>query len=188
MRGDMKKKEKRAVFFDRDGVVLTAVVEQGRPRPPYSVREFREQSGFAEGAREAVAAVREAGFLAILATNQPDLAYGKITREDFDSIQAVAAGLPFNDIFICFHGRDEGCVCKKPKPGMLLAAAKKWGIRLEDSFVVGDTRSDVGAAEAAGCRSIILDAPYNADVKSDFRIRNLGELMSAIGRSGQRPA
>lgn len=168
--------KKRCVFFDRDGIIIKAVVENGKPRPPYSREEFEWKSGIQDGARATVQAVRAAGFLAILATNQPDLHYGKITKADFDYIQGLVATLPFDDIFICVHGREERCNCKKPKPGMLLAAAKKWDIDLAASFIVGDTSDDTGAAKDAGCKSILLEAPYNSTLSSDGRIRLLSEL------------
>lgn len=166
-----------AVFFDRDGVILKALVENGRPRPPYSRAEFEEMSGIVPGAREIIEAVRAAGFLAILATNQPDLHYGKITKADFDSIQGLVTALPFDDIFICFHGREEGCECKKPKPGMFYAAAKKWNINLTASFAVGDTGDDIGAATAVGCKSILVEAPYNTTLACDIRLPRLDCLI-----------
>lgn len=173
-------KKRQAVFFDRDGVILKPVVENGVSRPPQSIAEYKEKSGILFGAREAVEAVHAAGFLAILATNQPDIHYGVITPKDFDWIQGKAAALSFDDVFICFHGREEGCACKKPKPGLLLAAAKKWDIDLSRSFMVGDTAADVGAAHAAGCRSIVVETSYNAGVESDIRITSLAGLSRVL--------
>lgn len=172
--------KRRAVFFDRDGVILKPVIEQGVPRPPQSIAEYEEKSGIMEGAREAVEAARAAGFLVILATNQPDIHYGVITQKDFDYIQGRVAALSFDDVFICFHGREERCACKKPKPGMLLAAAKKWKINLARSFMVGDSAADVGAARAAGCRSILVETSYNAAVVSGIRITSLAELSAVL--------
>ena len=176
----MRERKKRAVFFDRDGVILKAVVENGVPRPPQSIAEYREKSGIMQGAKETVEAVKAAGFLAILVTNQPDLQYGKIAQEDFDEIQGEVATLPFDDIFICFHGRGEGCDCKKPKPGLLLAAAKKWDIDLARSFMLGDTADDTGAAKAAGCASVLMDASYNSHLVSDLRFSSLQEFVCSI--------
>lgn len=171
---------RRAVFFDRDGVILKPMVENGVPRPPYSVAEYKEKSGLVPGARAAVAAARAVGFLAILVTNQPDLTYGKITKEDFEYIQGEVAALPFDDIFICFHAREERCNCKKPKPGMLLEAAKKWHIDLARSFMIGDTASDLGAGRAAGCKTILLDYSYNQDLTTDDRVENITEAITRV--------
>ncbi len=171
---------RRAVFFDRDGVILKTIVENGIPRPPYSIAEYREKSGVIAGAREAVAAVKAAGFLAILVTNQPDVKYGKITKEDFEYIQGEVAALSFDDIFLCPHGREDGCDCKKPKPGMLLTAAKKWEIDLAQSFMVGDSAADVGAGKAAGCKTILLDYGYNQGIVAYNRVTGIGTAVDAI--------
>ena len=178
----MEKEKKKAVFFDRDGVILKPIVMDGKPRPPHSIAEYRALGGIISGAKEAVERVKAAGFLAILATNQPDVRYGKISREDWQWIQDRLKDISFDDIFICFHGRDDGCECKKPKPGMLFDAAEKWDLDLAKSFMVGDTEGDVGAAQAVGCRSILLETAYNTALKSDFRISSLAELPLVLKR------
>jgi D-glycero-D-manno-heptose 1,7-bisphosphate phosphatase len=160
--------KRKAVFFDRDGIIFKAVIRDGKPTPPYSKKEFLEKSGLAPDVCEAIQSVRNAGFFVILVTNQPDIQYGNITKKDWNWIQDKAVSLRFDDIFICFHGRDDGCDCKKPKPGMFLKAALKWNIDLSQSFVIGDTADDVGAAKAAGCKSILIKALYNKKVKADF--------------------
>ena len=146
----MEKEKKKAVFFDRDGVILKPIVMDGRPRPPHSIAEYKALSGVMQGAKETVEAVKTAGFLAILATNQPDIRYGKISKEEWQWIQNQISDIPFDDIFICFHGRDDNCECKKPKPGLLLEATRKWTIDLSRSFLVGDTDYEVEAARRAG--------------------------------------
>lgn len=176
----MHEKKRRAIFFDRDGVILKAVVMDGKPRPPHSSAEYKALSGVMSGAKETVEAVKRAGFLAILISNQPDIAYGVISKAEWKRIQNQIADIPFDDVFVCFHRRDEGCDCMKPKPGMLLAAAKKWKIDLSQSFVVGDTKDDAVAAQSAGCRSVILAAPYNSELTSDFRLHSLAELSAIL--------
>jgi len=180
---------RRAVFFDRDGVIFCPVVKEGDPsvwkekgkvRAPFSVAEFLTAGGVVSGAEAVLRALRDRGFLTILATNQPDVAYGNLSREEWERIHEHAARLSFDDIYVCFHGRDDGCECKKPKPGMLLHAAHKWDIDLTTSYFVGDTGSDTGAAKAAGCRSILIDAWYNREVQSDFRIARLKDLGGVV--------
>jgi D-glycero-D-manno-heptose 1,7-bisphosphate phosphatase len=169
-------RKNRAIFFDRDGVILKPVVMDGRPRPPHSIAEYKALSGVVQGAREAVAAAKAAGFLAILVTNQPDIAYGVISKAEWQWIQGQTKDIPFDDVFICFHRRNDNCECMKPKPGMLLAAAKKWNIDLPHSFLVGDTKDDMGVANAAGCRSVLLRQPYNEAVHSKLELASLTEL------------
>lgn len=172
----MQNKKNRTVFFDRDGVILKAVVMDGRPRPPHSIAEYKALSGIMPGAKEAVEQIKAAGFLAILITNQPDIAYGVISKEEWQWIQDQLKDIPFDDIFICFHRRDDNCDCMKPKPGMLLDAAQKWNIDLAESFMVGDMESDVDAAKSAGCRSILVRRPYNEGVSADIVIDRVGAL------------
>lgn len=173
---EKEKGKKKAVFFDRDGVILKVVIKKGFPRPPQSIAEYKAQSGIIPGAKEAVAQIRKLGFLAILVTNQPDIAYGNISREDWQWIQDQLKDIHFDDAFFCFHGRDEGCECKKPKPGLLLEAARKWNINLAQSFMVGDTERDTFAGRAAHCKTILLDSGYNKGVATDARIIHLSQL------------
>lgn len=173
---------KRAVFFDRDGVIFPPVEWEGenKTRAPFSYQEFLDAGGVVSSAEAVIRAVRDSGFLAILVTNQPDVGYGHLSKEEWERIHAHARALPFDDEFVCFHGRDDGCECKKPKPGMLLAAAKKWDIDLATSYFVGDTEADTGAARAAGCRSILVDTPYNSMVVTDFRVHSLCDIAALI--------
>ncbi len=171
---------KRAVFFDRDGVILMAIVMDGRPRPARSIAEYKALSGIMPGAKEAVEKVKAAGFLAFLISNQPDIAYGVISKAEWQWIQDQTKDIPFDDIFICFHRRDDNCDCMKPKPGKLLEAAEKWNVDLARSFLVGDTKDDVAAAKNAGCKSVLLDAPYNREIESDMKIQSLIELLGTL--------
>lgn len=176
----MNNEKKKAVFFDRDGVILKPVIMDGKPRPPHSIAEYKALSGVMPGAKEAVEQVKALGFLAILVTNQPDIAYGVISKKEWQWIQDQLTDIPFDDIFICFHGRDEGCDCKKPKPGLLFRAAKKWNIDLATSFIVGDTESDVGAGKTAGSKTILIESGYNKGVAADIRITQLSRLSSIL--------
>ncbi len=185
----MEGEKRRAVFLDRDGVIFypvkkegtnSAWKEKGKTRAPFSVTELLKVGGVVPHAEAVLRSLRERGFLTILVTNQPDITYGNLSREEWERIQAYATALPFDDVFVCFHGRDDGCDCKKPRPGMLLEAAHKWGIDLATSYFVGDTESDTGAAYAAGCKSILIDALYNHGLSSDFRISHLKNLGSIV--------
>ena len=176
---------KRAIFLDRDGVI-NDVVDRGdncvvldkqvRWTAPWTYAEFILKPGVIDALQK----FKAAGYLIILATNQPDLAYGTMKREDHDKIMTDIRALPFDDIFICEHGRDEGCGCKKPKPGMLLEAGKKWHIDLAQLFIVGDTKSDMGTGQAAGCKVIIIDHEQNQKLEPDYRVKNLSEVMGIL--------
>lgn len=142
--------QRRAVFLDRDGVINRAVVRDGKPYPPDSVAELE----ILPGVPQALAALRAAGFLNVVVTNQPDVATGKQRREVVEAMHArLARELAVDAIKVCYHAAADGCACRKPKPGMLLEAASDHGIDLATSYLVGDRWRDVAAGQAAGCRA-----------------------------------
>lgn len=176
---------KRALFFDRDGV-LNDTVDRGdnffvlekkvRFTTPYHYDEFRLKPVVVE----MLEAVGKLGFLRILVTNQPDITYGTMPPEEHERIMAEVKKLPLDDIYICTHGRHDGCVCKKPLPGMLLTAAEKWGVDLAASYMIGDTKSDTEAARAAGCVSILLEDGRNGAVPADRRAAGYSDIIKLI--------
>jgi len=144
----------RAVFLDRDGVLNANIVRHGKPYAPRSLAEFR----LLPGVEEAVRRLREAGFLTIVATNQPDVAAGLTERATVDAIHDdLRRRLPLDDIKICWHVDADHCACRKPKPGMLLEAAAEHDIDLKASYMVGDRWRDVLAGQAAGCDTELVD-------------------------------
>ncbi|MDP3710321.1 MAG: HAD-IIIA family hydrolase [bacterium] len=179
---------KIALFIDRDGVI-NDTVDRGevffvkgkkvRWTAPFNREEFK----FKPGVHNALAATKSLGYMNILVTNQPDVGYGNMTVEEHDHMMFLVRQLPLDDIYICLHTRFDTCGCKKPLPGMITEAAIKWDIDLPRSFVVGDTANDVGAGKAAGCRTIILDHPYNQDVATDVRLFDLQELVRFLSRT-----
>lgn len=177
---------RRAVFIDRDGVIFVPLIREGFsvPTSPFKREEFK----MFDMVKSAIDLLGDLGFLRILVTNQPDIAYGYVTREDWQWMQGHVEELPLDDIFICFHTRYEGCLCKKPKPGMILDAAKKWGIDLERSYMIGDTAADTGAAKEAGVKSILLTRDYNIGVKSDFVAGSLFEAALLIKHRERKEA
>jgi len=170
--------EKKAVFIDRDGVVVSSIMKNGKPCGPFHRGEF-EMYPWTENALEKIALL---GFLSIMITNQPDVAYGFVTYPEWKWMHRHVEKLPFDDIFVCMHTYGDGCECKKPKPGMILEAAKKWDIDLSCSYMIGDTEADTRAAQAAGVKSILIDKPYNRNIKSDYRAASLMGAVDLIKR------
>ncbi len=147
-----------AVFLDRDGVLNRALIRDGKPYSPATLDQFEILPGVAEALR----ALDEAGFLLIVATNQPDVGRGAQRREVVEAMhQRLRAELPLDDIKVCYEADGARCACSKPKPGMLLAAASERGIDLSRSYMVGDRWRDVGAGKAAGCFTIFIDRGYS---------------------------
>jgi D-glycero-D-manno-heptose 1,7-bisphosphate phosphatase len=167
----------RAVFFDRDGVINKAIVREGKAFSPRTLEEFV----LAEGVGEAVALLRGRGFKIIIITNQPELARGYISRDLLDRMtDRIRQEAPIDDLFLCPHDDGDRCLCRKPKPGMLIEAARKWGVDLKTSFFVGDTWKDMEAGKAAGCTTLLVDAVYNREVRCDFRVQSLPDAASLI--------
>lgn len=114
------------------------------------------------GSLEAVALLNRAGFKVIVATNQSGVARGYYDIETLDAIhekmmrELASVGGYVEEIFFCPHHPEEACACRKPKPGMLEAIQKKFGITLTDTYYIGDSLADVGAARAVGCKLLLV--------------------------------
>jgi D-glycero-D-manno-heptose 1,7-bisphosphate phosphatase len=148
--------QRRAVFLDRDGVLNKAIIHEGKSYPPADVASLE----FMPGAVETVRRIHNVGYLCICVTNQPDISRGTRTAESVAAInQKVVDALNLDDLFMCPHDNKDNCGCRKPKPGMLLAAAKKWNINITDSIMVGDRSSDMEAGFAAGCQTLFIPTP-----------------------------
>lgn len=156
--------KQRAVFLDRDGTINKLNGFITKP----------EAFKLIDGAAEAIRKINNAGYLAIVITNQPVIARGEASLEELDLIhrkmetELGKAGAYVDDIFFCPHHPDKGfpgerpeykidCECRKPKPGMIFQAAKKYNINLAQSYMVGDDGRDVEAGLAAGCTPVRLN-------------------------------
>ncbi len=146
-----------AVFLDRDGVLNRAVVRDGKPHPPATL----DQVQIYPDAPDALALLKQAGYLLIVVTNQPDVARGTQNRETVDSINAaIGAVLPIDEFLVCWHDDLENCNCRKPKPGLVLAAAASHQIDLSRSFLIGDRWRDIDCGANAGVRTVLIDRQY----------------------------
>jgi D-glycero-D-manno-heptose 1,7-bisphosphate phosphatase len=150
---------RRAVFLDRDGVINRSLVRDGKPFAPVNAGEFEMLPGVADALRR----LRQAGFLNIVVTNQPDISTGKQRQEDLDALHArLLTELDIDAIRVCSHVNHDGCTCRKPAPGLLLDAARDFGIDLGGSYMVGDRWRDVAAGQRAGCRNcFFIDYGYD---------------------------
>lgn len=170
----------RAVFLDRDGVINAAVVRDGKPYPPASVAEFALLPGVAEACAE----LKAAGFLLVVATNQPDVGRGTQRREDVEAMHAkMCAALPIDRVEVCYDpGQGQPSEFRKPAPGMLLRAARELGIDLAASWMIGDRWRDIDCGAAAGCRTIFIDYGYDEQLRAqpDFLAPSLREAAAIV--------
>lgn len=144
---------RRAVFLDRDGVLTQATVLHGIPHPPATLTDLV----IAPGADGACRALKRAGFLLIMVTNQPDLARGTASGATVQAINGeVQRRLGLDDVFMCPHDDADDCTCRKPRPGLLLDAASRWNVRLDASIMVGDRWRDIEAGRRAGCATVLV--------------------------------
>ncbi|OGV65538.1 MAG: hypothetical protein A2498_08445 [Lentisphaerae bacterium RIFOXYC12_FULL_60_16] len=165
------------VFFDRDGIVNRA------PESRYVTRweDFHLNPEFVEALRE----VRDLGLPAVVVTNQKCVAVGIMTE---DAVRAIHQRLmdvlrrdhavELLDILFCPHG-DDTCACRKPNPGMLLEAARRHGIDLAASWMIGDQPRDVEAGCRAGCRTILVAEGPDA-AGADHHVQTLDELVKRL--------
>lgn len=170
----------RAVFLDRDGVINPAVVENGKPYPIRRAADFR----LLPGVEEACTHLSAAGFWLVVVTNQPDVGRGDLGQEAVEAIHArMQELLPIDRVEVCYDaGRDDSSEFRKPKPGMLLRAARELEIDLSRSFMVGDRWRDVDCGCAAGCTTIFIDYGYAEPLREQphFRAPDLLAAASII--------
>lgn len=166
---------RRAVFIDRDGVINNALIKDGNPHPPIHWTELE----IMPGVHEALELLREAGFVLIVVTNQPDVARGIQTREMVQKINSILIEkLPIDDIRVCYHDDFEGCECRKPAPGLIVGAARDHQVDLALSYMVGDRWKDIEAGKQAKCQTVFIDHHYAETRDVDPTVR-VGTLMEA---------
>jgi D-glycero-D-manno-heptose 1,7-bisphosphate phosphatase len=169
----------KAIFLDSDGVLNTAVIREGKPVAPTSLAELEIPTEV----KPALDMLKAAGFLLICVTNKPDVERGLMTKATVDAIYTtMRSELPLDDVYICYHENSDSY---KPKPGMLLDAAKKYDIDLNLSYMIGDRWRDVEAGQAAGCKTVWIDRNYTErkpDPAADFTAKSLREATAWVLR------
>lgn len=172
----------RAIFLDRDGTLVRAVVNRpdlpGKPvTAPFRMKELE----FVPDLHESLAIMRESGAKLIIITNQPDVAHGYLTENEWERIHYKILGeVEPDDWMACRHRNEDGCRFRKPNPDMILAMADKWGVDLSRSFMVGDTISDTSAGKAAECKTVLIRWPYNEGISADFVVPSLLEAAKLV--------
>jgi len=180
----------RAVFLDRDGVLNRPLVRDGLPYPPASLEEFE----ILPGVKEACLRLKAADYFLVVATNQPDVGRGTLSREPVESMHAkLMNDLPLDRIEVCYAAGaayGEPSEFRKPRPGMLLKVAEELAIDLRRSWMVGDRWRDISCGHAAGCRTILVDHGYAEEFPEppDFTVRSLQEAAEIILQSEKTSA
>jgi D-glycero-D-manno-heptose 1,7-bisphosphate phosphatase len=168
----MQKLARRCVFFDRDGIINVAPQTRYVTHP----EAFHLQPEFVQALR----VTREKGYEAVVITNQAGVERGDLPPATLDEIHDKMVGLlqqeglGFLDIYVCPH-LDDAHPHRKPNPGMILDAARKHGIDLAHSWMVGDSERDVRAGRRAGCRTVLVK-PGAPETEADFRLDDIAAL------------
>jgi histidinol-phosphate phosphatase family protein len=169
------------VLLDRDGTLVVDVPYNGDPDKVVPVPD----------ARGALDRLRAAGLPLAVVSNQSGVARGLISRDDVDAVNRRVEDLvgPIGTWVVCPHGPDDGCDCRKPRPGLVLAAARALGVDPARCALIGDIGADVEAARAAGARGVLVPTPVTrpeeiagaAEVAPD-----LGSAVDLLLASGAR--
>jgi len=185
--------------MDRDGVINEIIYHQemGIIDSPFTVEEFCLLPQVAE----AVRLINRMGFKAIVISNQPGIAKGHFSNETLDLVtekmksELAEGGASLDAIYYCLHHPYAGngnyrkeCDCRKPKPGLLLQAAREEDIDLTSSFMIGDGLTDIQAGQSAGCKAILLGRMkcdlcrimQDMEVTPDLIVPNLLEAVERI--------
>jgi D-glycero-D-manno-heptose 1,7-bisphosphate phosphatase len=190
-----------AVFLDRDGVVVELVWDaaDGSYEGPHREEDVR----LLPGAADAIGRIRALDYRTVVVSNQPGVAKGKVSRDDLHAVHErvvrllAEGGVAIDDYRYCLHhpaATDPtlalGCDCRKPKPGMLLDAARALDLDLSRSWMIGDSDVDAEAGRAAGCRTILVENPRSAHRRHEggrasHRVSDLSEAADVVaGETG----
>ena len=192
----------KGILIDRDGPIneLVYYPDPGVVDSPFTVRQYQ----LIEGVGAALRTMKDAGYMLVVVSNQPGVAKKHYSMSTFKKMQAkmrrllAKDGVKLDGEYYCFHHPQAKiakyrveCDCRKPKPGMLLQAAKDLDLDLARSFMIGDGLYDVRAGSSAGCKTILV-ANLNAllsekmdetDAHPDFVARNITEAAAIVKKT-----
>ena len=173
----MHKIKEAAIFFDRDGVLIEAPLINKKPNSVQSLKDVKLCKNILE-----ICQYYKKNYYLIMVTNQPDYSRGVNSKKNIININNfLKKKLNLDMIYVCYSD-NEKCIDRKPNPGMLLKAKKKYKINLKKSFMIGDRWRDVGAGNRAGCRTIFIDRNYSEKLiyKPNYSIRKLKDILLII--------
>ena len=168
----------KAIFFDRDGTLIkTFVSNRNIPKAIKNIKDFKLLSNV-----KYVIDKLSKKYKIIIITNQPDVARGKNSKKNVKQINLeLSNSLKIDKIYTCYSDNDKNYM-RKPNPGMILAAKKKFKLKLKKSYVVGDRDKDIIAGKKAKCRTILINKKYNNPkiLNPEYTIKNFKKLLTII--------
>lgn len=176
----MGKSNVEAIFLDRDGIINVPIIMGKKPLSLSSVEQFC----FTEHIFEIMEHLSHVCDNIFIVTNQPEVSRGTISKEEVQKIEKVIMEkFPFvKKFYTCYHSDEDSCNCRKPKIGFLLDSCTTYGVKLENSWVIGDRWRDVELGKNAACKTIFVDYGYNETLRSnpDYKIQNLLDIKHII--------
>jgi D-glycero-D-manno-heptose 1,7-bisphosphate phosphatase len=180
-----------AVFLDRDGTLNHQLIRDGKPFPPQTVDQFN----LFDDAPEACRRLAAAGYVLVVATNQPDVGRGTQSQAIVEAMHAkLRQGIPeIARVEVCYAPGNSAASAdaqpdrrRKPEPGMLLDAARDLELDLSCSWMVGDRWRDIDCGQRAGVRTVFIDFGYAEELRAapDFKVRSIAEAAKVILRAG----
>ena len=173
---------RRSIFLDRDGVII-------ENREAY-VRSWADVE-FIPGALPALAQAALTDYAIVVVTNQAGIGKGLIDAADSEAInqrlrgEVERAGGRLDGIYVCPHTEADDCDCRKPKPGLLLRAARELGLDLARSWLIGDAQTDLQAAQAAGVQSLLVLTGRGAEQQAAHGLESVPDVAAALARIRQ---
>tara|TARA_B100000787_G_scaffold158347_1_gene135709 strand:- start:2954 stop:3472 length:519 start_codon:yes stop_codon:yes gene_type:complete len=170
---------KKVVFLDRDGVINKLSNIKNNSQSPKSLKELQLNKYIVS----IVKYLRSKNYLVIMVTNQPDVSRKILTKASVEKINLyIMDKIKLDDFFVCYSQNNK-CFRRKPNPGMLIDAKKKWNISFKKSYLVGDRDKDIEAGNKAGVKTIFFFNKKNQEknkIKSNFKIKSLKEIYQII--------
>ena len=169
----------RAVFLDRDGVIVKSFVKNGKAYAPKRFKDFK----IYKNSKNCIKKLNLLGFKTIVVTNQPDVGRKLISKNTLNKMHvSLKKKTDVNKIYTCIHTPEQKCKCRKPLPGMLLEAAKAYKINLKKSYMIGDRFMDILCGNKAGCKTIFINRNYKEKkpLNQLSSVKNLKEATNFI--------
>tara|TARA_B100001027_G_C16215653_1_gene307310 strand:- start:501 stop:1028 length:528 start_codon:yes stop_codon:yes gene_type:complete len=164
----------KAIFLDRDGVLVKSLIYKKKGYAPKTLKEFKILPKVTRYCK----LLKKKGFKLIIVTNQPDISRGLILKSDFKKMNEILKiRTNFDEIYVSTSISNKSYF-RKPNPGMLIQAIKKYKLDVEKCFMIGDRNSDIMAAHKVGCKSIFIKRNY-AEKKPKLQIKNVNSFAEA---------
>ena len=169
----------KAIFLDRDGVINRPIVRNKRPFSPMKFQDFY----IYKNSIEALKKFYSMGYYLFVITNQPEIARGNLKLSMLNKMhQYLLKKTNIKKIYFCPHDKFDNCYCRKPKPGMILNAIEDYNIDINKSYLIGDRKNDIDAANHIKLKSFFIDREYEEEKPKKYirKVKNLYEVLNFI--------